>query len=471
MARKRTQPFVLENIEIIDAASEGKAVAKHDGRVFFVNRGVPGDIVNIRVYNKKKRFYEADIIEYIKKSPHRNTPVCNHFGFCGGCKWQHMNYTTQLQYKQKQVKDAFERIGKLCIENIEPILPAPDEYYYRNKLEFTFSHARWLTPEELNNFQTTTKPALGFHIPGKFDKVLPIEQCSLMDDIQNKIRNELYAFAVQNEISFFNLKEQKGLLRNLVIRLANTGQLMVIVIFNTVSDYDEINREKILSFLKNKFPQITSLQYIINNKRNDAYSDLPGYTYFGSSYIEEKMEDLTFRISANSFFQTNSKQALQLYTLVKKYADLSGNETVYDLYSGTGSIANFIAKGCKKVIGLEYVEAAVKDAVINSQINAINNTRFFAGDMKNILTNDFISQHGKPDVIITDPPRSGMHDEVIRVILNASPQKIVYVSCNPQTQARDLALMKNYYRIARVQPIDMFPHTQHVENIVLLHKE
>jgi 23S rRNA (uracil1939-C5)-methyltransferase len=471
MARKRIESFILENVEIIDAASDGKAVAKHDGKVFFVKQGVPGDVVDIKVYKKNKRFFEAEIVKQIKPSPYRQSHPCMHFGYCGGCKWQHMSYSAQLQYKQKQVIDAFERIGKLSVENIEQILPAPDEYYYRNKLEFTFSHAAWLKPEELNNPQIIPAPALGFHIPGMFDKILPIHQCLLMDDIQNKIRNSLYTFALNNNISFFNLKVQSGLLRNLVVRISNTNQLMVIVIFNSHSKEDEINQIKILEFLNNNFPQITSLQYIVNNKRNDSYADLPVNLYYGLPYLEEKMESLTFRISANSFFQTNSKQALQLYKLTRDFAALSGNEMVYDLYTGTGTIANFIALKCKKVIGLEYVSAAVKDAEINSQINGIVNTLFFAGDMKDILTDDFIHTHGKPDVVITDPPRSGMHQDVVKVILNAAPDKIVYVSCNPQTQARDLALMKDVYFISKIQPVDMFPHTHHVENIVLLEKK
>ena len=465
---KKKKPLVgqiFEKLEIVDATAEGKSVARQNERVIFVNGGVPGDIVDVKITLQKRRFLEGEPILFHQKSEHRTEHFCTHFGTCGGCKWQQMTYDKQLYYKQKQVKDNFERIGHLDFKEITPIFASEKTKFYRNKLEFTFSEKSWMTIDQLRNPEFKVRPALGFHVPGRFDKVMQIDQCFLQEDPSNEIRNTLFTYCMEKNIPFFNLRDQTGIMRNVLIRNSNQNEWMVIVVF---AQEDVIMREELLNFLQQKFPSITSLFYVINNKKNDSLGDQEMIFYSGKKYITEKMEDLEFRVGPKSFFQTNSEQALNLYKFTRAFADLKGDELVYDLYTGTGTIANFVANYCKKVIGIEYIESAIEDAKINSDINKIENTLFFAGDMKDILNEEFIQTHGRPDVIITDPPRAGMHEDVVNAILKANPEKIVYVSCNPATQARDLAWMKDQYRIEKIQPVDMFPHTQHVENVVLL---
>lgn len=458
----------IENLEIIDAAAEGKSVARSGDKVVFVNGGVPGDVVDVKIVAQKRRFLEAVPIHFHTRSPFRNDAFCAHFGTCGGCKWQNMQYERQLYYKQKQVKDNFERIGHLEFPELLPILGAAKTSRYRNKLEFTFSEKQWLTSEQLKNPEYIAGPALGFHVPGRFDKVMRIDECHLMDEPANAIRNWLFQTAMQLSIPFFNLRDQHGWLRNLVIRSSNTGEVMVVLV---VAYSDEKMLFPLLDAMQEKFPEISSLFYVINSKKNDSLGDQEMIFYKGKHFMTEQMEDLKFKIGPQSFYQTNSEQAYELYKVARDFAQLTGDELVYDLYTGTGTIANFIASGARKVIGIEYVEAAIEDARFNSEQNGIANTAFFAGDMKDILTDAFIQKMGKPDVIITDPPRAGMHEDVVKVILNASPEKIVYVSCNPATQARDLAWMKDQYAIVAVQPVDMFPQTHHVENVVLLKRK
>lgn len=469
MARKKKILPLLENIEITGVAAEGKAIAKVDELVIFVPYVVPGDVVDLQVTRKKNHYAEAKAVKFHQYSPMRITPVCQHFGVCGGCKWQCLAYDKQLQYKQQQVWDNLTRIGKIPLPEISPIIGSKKTTFYRNKLEFTFSDKRWLTEDEIKeNITYDQMNAVGFHIPTAFDKVLAIDKCWLQEDVSNQIRNTIRDYAYQHNYSFFNIRKQEGMLRNLIIRTTSTGELMVILIIKGKAD------EKLFSLLDHvyeQFPQITSLLYVINNKSNDTITDREVFLYKGQDHIYEKMEDLRFKIGPKSFYQTNSEQAYVLYDVVRTLADLKGNELVYDLYTGTGTIANFIARQCRRVIGIEYVPEAIEDARINSQVNQLGNTLFFAGDMKDILTNAFVEEYGRPNVIITDPPRAGMHPDVIQTLLTASPERIVYVSCNPATQARDLALLDSHYRVEKVQPVDMFPHTHHVENVVLLKKK
>lgn len=461
--------FVLENLEVVDISTEGKAIARHEGMVVFIDGAVPGDVVDVMVHRKKNNFAEGRVDKMIRLSPQRTEPVCKHFGTCGGCKWQNLSYSSQLNFKHKYVYDAFTRIGKLQFQEIKPILANKDEYYYRNKLEFSFSNKKWLTTEQMKSAEEIeNKDALGFHIPGMFDKILDIQHCHLQPEPSNSIRNAIKDYALKNKLTFFDVKNKSGLLRTVMIRTTSTGEIMVVLM---VFEWLEKEVMELLNFLKEKFPTITSLQYVHNNKGNDTLFGLELSTFYGRDHIVEEMEGLKFKISAKSFYQTNSDQAYELYKITRDFAGLTGNETVYDLYTGTGTIANFVARQAKKVVGIEYVEDAIKDAKENSKTNNIGNTHFFAGDMKDVLNDDFIRQHGKPDVIITDPPRAGMHEDVVRVILNAAPEKVVYVSCNPATQARDLAMMQNDYDIVNVQPVDMFPQTAHVENVALLQRK
>lgn len=463
---KVSKNILLNDVEIIDTSVEGKSVAKHEGMVIFCEGGVPGDIVDLDVYKKKSKLAEAKVIAVKKASANRVIPACEHFGVCGGCKWQNMSYTSQLIYKQKFVSDALIRIGKLDIPEIMPVFGNNESFFYRNKLEFSFSNKKWLTAEQImSEEEVSNRDALGFHIPGRFDKVLDITKCFLQPDPSNQIRNEVREYATINNLTYFDIREKRGFLRTMMIRISSINEVMVVL---AVYEWFEKELFDLLSHLKNKFPEITSLQYVHSNKPNDSLDGLEVKTYSGRSYIYEEMEGLKFKISAKSFYQTNSKQAYNLYKITRDFADLSGNELVYDLYTGTGTIANFVARKCKKVIGVEYNADAVSDAKQNSTENGITNTYFVAGDMKNVLTDEFIAEQGAPDVIITDPPRAGMHEDVVKVILQTAPKKIVYVSCNPSTQARDLAMMSHMYSIIKVQPVDMFPQTAHVENVVLL---
>jgi 23S rRNA (uracil1939-C5)-methyltransferase len=457
---------LLEKITISDVAAEGKAIAKVNDMVIFVPYVAPGDIVDIQLTRKKNSYAEGRAVNIHTYSTERATPLCEHFGTCGGCKWQHLDYRAQLKYKQKQVTDNLVRIGKIELPEVSPILGSAKTSFYRNKLEFTFSNKRWMTEEEIRSgAQLDDMAALGFHIPTLFDKVLDIKKCWLQDDISNQIRLAVKQYAIENHLSFFDLRNPQGFLRNMIIRTSTTGELMLIMVFY---EEDKEAREKLLHYLISLFPVISSLVYIINGKANDTITDQQVMLYHGKDYIFEQMEGLKFKIGPKSFYQTNSEQAYELYKIVREFAGLFGKELVYDLYTGTGTIANFVAHQARQVIGIEYVPEAIEDAKTNSSINDIGNTLFFAGDMKDILNRDFIETHGAPDVIITDPPRAGMHTDVINAILLAAPQKIVYVSCNPATQARDLALLNTKYSVAKVQPVDMFPHTHHVENVVLL---
>ncbi|MBC7452012.1 MAG: 23S rRNA (uracil(1939)-C(5))-methyltransferase RlmD [Cytophagales bacterium] len=458
---------IIESVAIEELGAEGKCVSRYNNIVIFSEGTVPGDLVDLEVMHfKKKKFGEAKIARMHKPSEHRVDPKCQHFGLCGGCKLQHIDYGTQLHFKQKQVKDNLERLGKIQIPEIQSIIGSDKIYEYRNKLDYTFSNKRWLTFEEMN-LEHDTLYGLGFHLPGKFDKVLDIEQCHLQPEPSNAIRLEVKRYALEHGLTFYNVRAHEGFLRNLIIRTSNTNEVMVLVQFN---EYKKEWMEPLLDHLIRKFPQITSLIYFINTKKNDSYSDQDAITYFGKPYLEEKMEDLTFRVGPKSFYQTNSDQAYTLYKVTRELAGLTGNEVVYDLYTGTGTIANFIARQAKQVIGIEYVEAAIEDAKVNSTINNISNTLFYAGDMKDVLNKEFIAQHQRPDVIITDPPRAGMHEDVVNTLLFIGAPKIVYVSCNPATQARDLALVDADYEVKAIQPVDMFPHTAHVENVVLLEK-
>jgi len=454
----------LSDISITDIAEEGKGVGKAGELVLFVDKAIPGDVVDVELLRKKKNFAEARISRITKTSPYRTSPFCRHFGTCGGCKWQHMDYAAQLIYKQKSVDNALSRLGKVDTSGMEVILPAPQTQYYRNKLEYTFSNKRWFT--DADDEQVATQPnALGFHVPLRFDKILDIEHCHLQQSPSNEIRNKLRAFALEHQIPFYDLRQHEGALRNLIIRTASTGELMVIVVF-AYADADTV--EKTMAFLNSEFPQITSLLYILNQKKNDTIFDQHVHVYAGRDHIFEAMEGLRFKIGAKSFYQTNSAQAYELYKIARDFADFEGHERVYDLYTGAGTIANFVARHVREVIGVEYVPSAIEDARINSAINGINNTQFYAGDMKDILTAHFVAERGKPDVVITDPPRAGMHADVVARLLEMEAPKIVYVSCNAATQARDLAALNEKYAIRRIRPVDMFPHTQHVENVVLL---
>lgn len=470
MARKKKKQLpLLENITITDVAAEGKAIAKIDGMAVFVPFVAPGDVVDIQLTRKKNSYAEGKAVAFHRYSTERTDAFCSHFGVCGGCKWQILQYAEQLKYKQKQITDNLTRIGKVALPEISPILGAPETTFYRNKLEFTFSNRKWLTEAQIAGGELfDDMNALGFHIPGMFDKVLDIEKCWLQNDISNRLRNAVRAFCVENDYPFFDLRNQEGLMRTLIVRTSSIGEVMLIVVFYKE---DEEKREKLLNFVADAFPQITSLLYIINEKANDTITDQEVIVWKGRDHIFEEMEGLRFKIGAKSFYQTNSQQAYNLYNVARNFAQLTGNELVYDLYTGTGTIANFVARSAKKVIGIEYVPEAIEDAKENARLNGIENTLFFAGDMKNVLNADFIAEHGRPDVIITDPPRAGMHDDVIETILFSEPQRIVYVSCNPATQARDLSFFDGKYTVMRVQPVDMFPHTHHVENVVLLEKK
>lgn len=471
MARKKKELPLLEKITIIDVAAEGKALAKVNDLVVFVPYVVPGDVVDLQVKRKKNHYAEAVAVKFHEYSPVRAVPFCQHYGICGGCKWQCLPYTEQIKYKQKQVTDNLTRIGKIELPEISPIMGSEKTEFYRNKLEFTFSNKRWLTEEEVKeDVKYDQMYAVGFHIPGAFDKVLAIEKCWLQDDISNQIRNAIRDYAYEHNYSFFNLRSQEGMLRNLMIRTSSTGELMVLLQCKIVEESEMDLMKQLLAFVAEHFPQITSLLYVVNNKCNDTINDLEVMVFKGNDHIFEEMEGLRFKIGAKSFYQTNSGQAYNLYKVARNFAGLTGKELVYDLYTGTGTIANFVSRQAKKVIGIEYVPEAIEDAKVNSAINGIDNTLFYAGDMKDILTQEFINQHGRPDVIITDPPRAGMHNDVINTILFAEPQRIVYVSCNPATQARDLSLLDAKYKVMAVQPVDMFPHTHHVENVVLLEK-
>ncbi len=446
-------------------------MAKVNELVIFVPYVVPGDVVDLQVKRKKNHYAEAVAVKFHEKSPLRTEPFCSHFGVCGGCKWQCLSYEEQLKYKQKQVFDNLTRIGKVELPEFRPILGSEKTRFYRNKLEFTFSNKRWLTEEEVKqDVKYDQMNAVGFHIPGAFDKVLAIDKCWLQDDISNQIRNAVRDYAYAHNFPFFDLRTQEGLLRNIMIRTSSTGELMVVLQCKVTDDEGRRKMEEILQFMADSFPQITSLMYVINNKCNDTIGDLDVEVFKGNDHIFEEMEGLRFKVGPKSFYQTNSEQAYNLYKVAREFAGLTGNELVYDLYTGTGTIANFVARQARKVVGIEYVPEAIKDAKVNSALNGIDNTLFYAGDMKDILTNDFIAEHGRPDVIITDPPRAGMHNDVIDVILAAEPKRIVYVSCNPATQARDLQLLDGKYKVTAVQPVDMFPHTHHVENVVQLER-
>lgn len=471
MARKKKELPLLEKVTITDVAAEGKAVAKVNELVIFVPYVVPGDVVDLQVKRKKNHYAEAVAVKFHEKSPLRTDPFCSHFGVCGGCKWQCLSYEEQLKYKQKQVFDNLTRIGKVELPEFRPILGSEKTRFYRNKLEFTFSNKRWLTEEEVKqDVKYDQMNAVGFHIPGAFDKVLAIDKCWLQDDISNQIRNAVRDYAYAHNFPFFDLRTQEGLLRNIMIRTSSTGELMVVLQCKVTDDEGRRKMEEILQFMADSFPQITSLMYVINNKCNDTIGDLDVEVFKGNDHIFEEMEGLRFKVGPKSFYQTNSEQAYNLYKVAREFAGLTGNELVYDLYTGTGTIANFVARQARKVVGIEYVPEAIEDAKVNSALNGIDNTLFYAGDMKDILTNDFIAEHGRPDVIITDPPRAGMHNDVIDVILAAEPKRIVYVSCNPATQARDLQLLDGKYKVTAVQPVDMFPHTHHVENVVQLER-
>lgn len=471
MSRKKKSLPVLENIAITDYAAEGKALARVNELVVFVPFAVPGDVVDLQVRRKKHSYCEAEIIRFIKYSERRVKPFCQHFGICGGCKWQNIPYDEQLRMKQKQVYDQLTRIGKVNLPEFNQILGSVKTQGYRNKLEFGCSNRRWLTQEEIaSGSDFTQMNAVGFHITGAFDKILPIEKCWLMDDLQNKIRNAIRDYAYEHDIVFYDIRKQCGLLRDIMVRNSDTGEWMVLIQFHYEKDEDDVIAKNLLQHIADAFPEITSLLYVNNQKGNDTFNDLNIEVFKGNDYIYETMDGLTFKVGAKSFYQTNTKQAYHLYSVVRDFANLTGNELVYDLYTGTGTIANFVSRYAKRVIGIEYVPEAIEDAKINSEINNISNTLFFAGDMKDILTESFISENGTPDIIITDPPRAGMHPDVVQTIIKTAPKRIVYVSCNPATQARDLSLLDNLYEVVAVQPVDMFPHTPHVENVVLLNR-
>lgn len=468
MARKKAVYPLIEGLEITTLAAEGKAMGRWNDVVVFVPLTVPGDVVDVQIRSKRRRFMEGFVVHYVKKSPVRVEAFCEHFGVCGGCKWQNLPYAEQLRFKTEQVRDQLTRIGKIELPEVRPCLASAHTQFYRNKLEFTFADRRWLTREEVESgvsFEGADAPAVGFHIPGMFDKVLDIRKCWLQREPSNEIRLESKRFCVENGYTFHNAREHTGLMRNMVIRTASTGEVMVIVVFGA-DDRPKI--EALLNHLSEKFPQITSLFYIINTKLNDSTGDLDAVCYRGKDHIIEEMEGLHFKVGPKSFYQTNSEQAYELYKVAREFADLKSDDVLYDLYTGTGTIANFCAARCRKVVGVEYVPEAIDDARINSEINGIANTVFYAGDMKQVLSDEFVAQNGHPDVIILDPPRAGVDEPVIEVILRAAPERIVYVSCNPATQARDLALLDVDYRVEAIQPVDMFPHTHHVENVVKL---
>lgn len=469
MARKKKPLPILENIQITDCAAEGKSLARVNDMVVFVPFCVPGDIVDLQVRKKRHSYMEAEVIRFVEKSAVREEPFCEHFGVCGGCKWQNLPYDKQLEMKQRQMYEQLTRIGKVELPEFMPILGSRKIREYRNKLEFGCSNKRWMTREEIASGEPAGEMrAIGFHITGAFDKILPIHNCHLMDGLQNEIRNFIYQYAIDNDLTFFDLRQQTGLLRDVMVRNSNTGEWMVLVQFHYDEEGDRERSLQLMEALADRFPQITSLLYVDNQKCNDTFGDLELTLYKGNDHIFEIMEGLRFKVGPKSFYQTNTDQAYHLYSVARQFAGLTGEEVVYDLYTGTGTIANFVARSAKKVVGIEYVPEAIEDAKVNSDINGIGNTLFFAGDMKDILTDEFIAGHGRPDVIITDPPRAGMHPDVVEAILRAKPRRIVYVSCNPATQARDLQLLDRLYKVVAVQPVDMFPHTPHVENVVAL---
>ncbi len=468
MGRKKRNKL-FEAVEVIDAGAKGKSIGKSpDGKVIFINNAVPGDVADIQTIKKRKSFYQGTAVKFHKYSEKRVEPVCRHFGVCGGCKWQFMDYKYQLEYKQQEIENNLKRIGKVELPETTPILGSKEIYFYRNKMEFSFSDSRWLTQKEIESGKDfEDKNALGFHIPGMWDKILDIKECHLQEDPSNAIRNFVKEFSTKNDLPFFNTREQSGLLRTLMIRTSSTGEIMVLIQF---FQEDKEKRELLLDALASEFPEITSLQYVINSKGNDTIYDQEVICYKGQDHIYEEMEGLKFKINAKSFYQTNSAQAYELYKVTRDFADLQGDEVVYDLYTGTGTIAQFVSAKAKKVIGVEAVPEAIEDAKENAERNNIENTEFYAGDMRKVFTEDFIQQHGKPDVIITDPPRDGMHKDVVAQIIGILPRRIVYVSCNSATQARDLAMLDEHYKVTRVQPVDMFPQTFHVENVVCLER-
>lgn len=479
MSRKKKPLPVIENITITDIAAEGKAIARWNDMVVFVPYAVPGDVVDLQVTRKKHSYCEARVIKFHEYSTNRTAPKCKHFGVCGGCKWQCLLYEKQLYYKQKQVVDVLTRIGKIPLPEPEPIIGAENIFGYRNKLEFSFSNKRWLTEEEIatlppkdeehNDVLTRiNRDAVGFHIPGAFDKVLDIQQCYLMDDIQNRVRNSVREYAYDNNLTFFDLREQVGLLRDMVFRTSNSGEIMLTMQFHITDKEEQQQADALMEYLSKNYPELTTIVWVNNLKCNDTIGDLDINIFKGPGFVLEQMEDLQFKVGPKSFYQTNNEQAYKLYKTVREFANLTGKEFVYDLYTGTGTIANFIAHKARKVIGIEYVPEAIEDAKINSELNKIDNTMFLAGDMKDILTQDFIAKHGVPDVIITDPPRAGMHTDVINTILSTNTPKVVYVSCNPATQARDLSLLSVKYKVVKYRSVDMFPHTHHIENVCLL---
>lgn len=466
VSRKRKPYPLIEGVDIVGIAAEGNSIARIDDVVVFIPYGAPGDIVDIQITKKRRNYSEGRIERIVKPSACRVTPKCSHFGICGGCRWQHIPYSVQLESKQKVVYDALTRIAKVELPEISTIMGSKNVWEYRNKMEYTFSNKRWLTKEQMESAELfDSRDGAGFHIPGAFDKVLNIDKCYLQDDLGNRIRQFIKEFAIKNGYSFFDLREQHGLMRTIMVRIASTGEVMLVVCFG---ENDPKAIKDVMQAIKDEFTEITSLQYVVNLKANDTIADQDVILFNGRPYIEEEMEGLRFRIGPKSFYQTNSLQAYELYKVARNFADLHGDELVYDLYTGTGTIANFVSRQAKHVIGIEYVEDAINDARINSDANGIVNTEFYAGDMKDVLTDEFIAKHGRPDVMIVDPPRAGMHTDVVNVILNAEPQRIVYVSCNPATQARDLALLDAKYRVVAIQPVDMFPHTHHVENVVKL---
>ncbi len=471
MSRKRKPLPLLENVTIEAVAAEGKCVAHVNDMVVFVPFVVPCDVFDPQVRKKRRHYCEAPVANFIKYSDVRVKPMCDHFGICGGCKWQNLPYSEQLKAKQQQVFDQLTRIGKVDLPSFLPIMGSVHTEGYRNKLEFGCANKRWYTAEELQAMPKgvgLTEGAIGFHITGAFDKIYPIEKCRLMEDLQNAIRNAIRDYALENNLTFYDLREQHGLLRGIMVRNSNTGEWMVLIQFHYDEEGDEARALGLMQYLADSFPQISSLLYVDNQKGNDTFNDLDLTLFKGNDHIFETMEDLRFKVGPKSFYQTNTEQAYHLYEVARRFAKLTGEELVYDLYTGTGTIANFVAKRAKKVIGIEYIPEAIEDAKVNSEINKIENTLFYAGDMKDILTDSFVKEHGRPDVIITDPPRAGMHPDVVNVLLAAHPKRIVYVSCNPATQARDLALLDVDYKVMAVQPVDMFPHTPHVENVVLL---
>ncbi len=471
MGRRNKEPVTLFNIEITDVAAEGKAMARVDGMVVFVPFVVPGDVVDIRLTKKKHSFAEGEAVFFHKRSALRAEPFCPHFGVCGGCKWQCLPYPEQLRWKQTQVMDNLKRIGKVELPECSPILGSAKTEEYRNKVEFGCSNKQWLTREQIAEGVTYDEQGfIGFHAGGAFDKILPISECHLMDPVNDRLRNDICDYARLRGLTFYDARQQQGLLRNLMIRLSNSGELMLLIQFSIRTDEEQAQATALLDWLHETHPEVTSLLWVNNTKCNDTFGDLPVVCHSGTDHIFLHMEELRFKVGPKSFYQTNTEQALTLYSVAREFAGLTGKELVYDLYTGTGTIANFVARQASRVIGIEYVPEAIEDARVNSHINGIGNTLFFAGDMKDILNGEFIAKYGRPDVIITDPPRAGMHADVVQTILSAAPDRIVYVSCNPATQARDLSLLDAAYRVTRIQPVDMFPHTQHVENVVLLER-